>query len=363
VEGATNQIQLQPAGRIEQQGGTPATFSCSINFPNTYPTWKINDVVYDSTNLPPGFFAVKSNFSFVFEREAIVQCFFQIFSDGSVVDVCSNVTTVHISRTKRHSPYYPHCHNENLTYSIGNTTAKIYMGIEYNNEDTSYSITFANCIDPGKEVEHHKTALANENSVTFEVNSLLTCCGQEISVAKINNRDNCIQVFSLPCVRPTERKLIEGSGIISDDLSNEHCNFSKGASISYEICVHIQTTNKCYIDTCSEKIRLSWCSDDSQDNKTGLEVDGRTENGTIVSIFCRVEQNNQFVKRMIFNYEIVTSEDGDEIAEYQCNGGNNMTEGEGMKDGPNSGTLFIIMSPVLLLTFILLSIYNCMIVL
>ena len=124
--------------------------------------------------------------------------------------------------------------------------------------------------------------------------------------------------------------------------------------------MHIQTTNKCYIDTCSEKIRLSWCSDDSQDNKTGLEVDGRTENGTIVSIFCRVEQNNQFVKRMIFNYEIgkcvlheeylncvhyyfttitVTSEDGDEIAEYQCNGGNNMTEGEGKSH--SSGCCYI----------------------
>ena len=68
--------------------------------------------------------------------------------------------------------------------------------------------------------------------------------------------------------------------------------------------MHTQTTNKCYVNSCRENVRLSWCSGDSNDNKVGLEVDGGTENGTIVLIFCRVEQNNQFVKRMIFNYEI-----------------------------------------------------------
>jgi hypothetical protein len=87
-------VNLQPAGRVELQNRTRAVFYCSINVPNTYPTWKINDIVYDSTNLPPGFIATGSTFSFPFESEARVQCFFQMYVKGEVVDVCSDTTVL-----------------------------------------------------------------------------------------------------------------------------------------------------------------------------------------------------------------------------------------------------------------------------
>ena len=74
------------------------------------------------------------------------------------------------------------------------------------------------------------------------------------------------------------------------------------ASINYEICVHTQTMNKCYIDTCNESIQLSWCKCPKNQN-VSLVVDG-AENGTIISVFCRVPQEGKYIKMMLFNFEL-----------------------------------------------------------
>ena len=94
VETDAYTVDLQPSGRITHAEETLITFTCSINIPGLYPKWTIDNQVYEITYLPPGFEATQSTLSFTFEWKAEVSCFYTIFLDGKIVDVCSDVTTV-----------------------------------------------------------------------------------------------------------------------------------------------------------------------------------------------------------------------------------------------------------------------------
>ena len=87
-------MNLEPSGRITHAEETRITFNCSINIPDLYPKWTINNQVYEITYLPPGFEATQSTLSFTFEWKAEVSCFYTILLHGEIVDVCSDVTTV-----------------------------------------------------------------------------------------------------------------------------------------------------------------------------------------------------------------------------------------------------------------------------
>ena len=79
-----------PNTSVRESVGTRINFTCSTTPPDAYPSWKIGDIVYDTAHLPSGFVATQFNFSFPIQTTGMISCFFQIWHNGIIVDICSN---------------------------------------------------------------------------------------------------------------------------------------------------------------------------------------------------------------------------------------------------------------------------------
>jgi hypothetical protein len=75
--------------------GDTISLTCSTNLPATYPSqWEINSQAYEITRLPDGFNASGLTLEFEFMAEIKFRCLFRLYLDGSVVDICSSITTI-----------------------------------------------------------------------------------------------------------------------------------------------------------------------------------------------------------------------------------------------------------------------------
>ena len=92
METSTHHVEIHPTGLMTLYQGTRVNFTCFSNFSNAYPRWRINNQVYEITYLPLNFTATKTSFSFIFETRASVSCFYTIFFNGRVIDICSDIT-------------------------------------------------------------------------------------------------------------------------------------------------------------------------------------------------------------------------------------------------------------------------------
>ena len=87
--------KLQPEAIAKAVDGEHIILRCCTNLPAAYPSqWEINSEVFEITRLPSGFFAIGLDLEFEFISEVTVRCLFKIYSDGIVMDICSNTTTI-----------------------------------------------------------------------------------------------------------------------------------------------------------------------------------------------------------------------------------------------------------------------------
>ena len=71
--------------------GETVKLTCSTDLPATYSRWEIDDQVYESNHLPPGFTANGFDIEFVFRGNTVqFRCFLKIYSEGSDRNICSN---------------------------------------------------------------------------------------------------------------------------------------------------------------------------------------------------------------------------------------------------------------------------------
>ena len=86
-------VELVPASLTRNEGET-VNLQCVTNIEATYPRWIIGNQVFTVTNLPIGITVDGSNISFPFDGDVTIRCFYTRFSAGSVVNVCSNPSTI-----------------------------------------------------------------------------------------------------------------------------------------------------------------------------------------------------------------------------------------------------------------------------
>ena len=75
--------------------GETVKLTCSTTLPATYARWEIDDQLYESNHLPPGFIANGFDIEFIFKGVIIdFRCYFKIFLEGSVINICSMVSRI-----------------------------------------------------------------------------------------------------------------------------------------------------------------------------------------------------------------------------------------------------------------------------
>lgn len=81
-------VELGPMLTPDVEPGDSVTLTCSTTLPGaTFPDWEINAVVFPVTHLPLAFTANGTSIQYVFEGDVDIRC---VFSEGSVVNICSN---------------------------------------------------------------------------------------------------------------------------------------------------------------------------------------------------------------------------------------------------------------------------------
>ena len=80
---------VMPSASVRVFVGTRVNFTCSTTPSDAYPSWKIDDIVYNTAHLPSGFVATQFNFSFTIQTTGMISCFFPVWFNGTIFYICS----------------------------------------------------------------------------------------------------------------------------------------------------------------------------------------------------------------------------------------------------------------------------------
>jgi hypothetical protein len=283
---------LQPGSTTGFDGDT-ITLTCSTNLPATYPSqWEINSQAYEITRLPDGFNASGLTLEFEFMAEIKFRCLFRLYLDGSVVDICSSITTITPTQP-RETQDYSQCPFDNITFlnNMGNLTMNI--GLTQDANDRNFVVNLSKCNEPTSNILRSYGVSVNQSELLATTRFSEDFYGENINVTTKDSDCPAGMVY-IPMFNRTEYKSIQSnySGTLIDELSNDYgCDFVLG--LNYRICIYSKVSNmtECFRNPCgNDRIYTSLCNNTTPksnltNNNISLEVNG-AESGTIVSILC-----------------------------------------------------------------------------
>ena len=103
----------------------------------------------------------------------------------------------HVARGDR--SVIPACQTENVTFSNHMHTSTVQVGIS---GDCELSANYSICSDPYSEVEGRVTSFS-ETDITFEIDSVETFYGNQVTVVFNDICDYCLERFYIPEMKPT----------------------------------------------------------------------------------------------------------------------------------------------------------------
>ncbi|CAI8013383.1 hypothetical protein GBAR_LOCUS8495, partial [Geodia barretti] len=310
VEGEYN-TRLTPESKIADEGET-VKLTCSTDLPATYSRWEIDDQVYESNHLPPGFTANGFDIEFVFGGRVVdFRCFFKIFSEGSDMNICSSLSRI-TPRNARDGDETPSCLTPRVSFLNRGDIANIYMGFQ-EVKNRSISVNYRKRSDFNCTTE--RITPVNETEIDVTLSPLAKFYNNDVivTITDDEDEDDCGGTsFEIPNMQPTGYNFIEVNNN-TDDLSNQYCDIGRmyNRTVSFSVIEHkmcIYSRNRrvteCFDSLCNEQDTI--CADENK-----LLVQNETENETVVSIFCTNTQNctGNNSDFMVYNNEIILIHD------------------------------------------------------
>ncbi|CAI8018598.1 Pikachurin [Geodia barretti] len=274
--------------------GDTISLTCSTNLPATYPSqWEINSQAYEITRIPDGFNASGLTLEFEFMAEIKFRCLFRLYLDGSVVDICSSITTITPTQP-RGTQDYSLCPLENITFLNNLGVLTINIGLIIYENDRYFSVNLSRCNEPTSNIFRSYEVLENQSELLATIRLPEDFYGENINITTVDDSSDCAGMVYIPMFNRTVYKSIPSSysGTLIDELSNDYgCDFVLG--LNYRICIYSKVSNmtECFRNPCgNDRIYTSLCNNTTPksnltNNDISLEVNG-AESGTIVSILC-----------------------------------------------------------------------------